>query len=388
METQGTILVIDDEEGIRKGCIRVLRPAGYQVETAIGFQDGLQRIQAGQFDLILLDVMMPDGKGIDLIEPIRERDPEAVVVLITGYATVELAVDAIKRGAYDFISKPFSGQLLLMTVRQGLEKRRLSTEANRLQSAERQIAELKQAREQAERLYEFKSAFARTVAHELRAPLGATQSLVRTVARGLAGPLNPKQEELLARVEIRLDGLLKLVNDLLTLAASRSLAVEKPLQPVQMEPVIQRVLQSCREEAIGKHVALNYTAASPEVSILATEDGVETVLSNLVGNAVKYTPPGGSVSVDLVANPDCIRVRIADTGIGIPPEELAHIGEEFFRATNARGQNIQGTGLGLSIVKELLHRFGVQMDIQSLVGQGTTVVLDFPTCKDADDAGH
>lgn len=388
METQGSILVIDDEEGIRKGCSRVLRPAGYTVETAIGFQDGSQKIQAGQFDLILLDIMMPDGKGIDLIEPIRERDPQAVVVLITGYATVEMAVDAIKRGAYDFISKPFSGQLLLMTVRQGLEKRRLSIEANRLQSAEKQIAELKQAREQAERLSEFKSVFANMVAHELRAPLGAAQSLVRTVLRGLAGPLNPKQEELLGRVEARLDGLLKLVNDLLTLAASRSLAVEKPLRPVQMEPVIQRVLQSFKEEGLGKRIALHYTPPLHDVRVLATEDGLETVLSNLVGNAVKYTLPGGSVKVELAASADCIQMRIVDTGIGIPEEELAHVGEEFFRATNARGQNIQGTGLGLSIVRELLQRFGAQIELKSVAGQGTTVALEFPMCKDAADPGH
>ncbi|HEX8992168.1 MAG TPA: hybrid sensor histidine kinase/response regulator [Anaerolineales bacterium] len=388
METPGSILVIDDEEGIRKGCTRVLRPAGYTVETAAGFQDGSQKIRTGQFDLILLDVMMPDGKGIDLIEPIRERDPQAVIVLITGYATVELAVDAIKRGAYDFISKPFSGQLLLMTVRQGLEKRRLSIEADRLRSAEQQIAELKQAREQAERLYEFKSVFANTVAHELRSPLGAAQSLVRTVLRGLAGPLNPKQEELLGRVEARLDGLLKLVNDLLTLAASRSLAVEKPLQPVKLAAVIQRVLQSCKEEALGRDIALRNTPLPQDVSVLATEDGLETVLGNLVGNAVKYTPPGGSITVELVANPDCIQVRVVDTGIGIPEGELAHVGEEFFRATNARGQNIQGTGLGLSIVKELLQRFGARMNLKSLVGQGTTVALDFPMYKDAADPGR
>src|SRR5512142_1304119 len=157
MDTKGRILVIDDEEGIRKGCARVLQPLGYAIDTATGFQDGLQKIQAGQFDVVLLDVIMPDGRGIDLLEPIRQRDSEAVAILITGYATVELAVDAIKRGAYDFISKPFTAQLLLMTVEQGLQKRRLSLETRRLQAVEKQVAELEQARQQAERLLGFKS---------------------------------------------------------------------------------------------------------------------------------------------------------------------------------------------------------------------------------------
>src|SRR5512144_696853 len=189
MDIKGRILIIDDEEGIRKGCIRVLHPAGYDIDAAASFQDGLQKIKAGQFDLVLLDVMMPDGRGIDLLEPIQQSDPDAVAVLITGYATVELAVDAIKRGAYDFISKPFTAQMLLMTVEQGLEKRRLSREARRAQVLETQYAEILQAREQAERLSEFKSSFATMVAHELRAPVGAAQTLVRTVTRGLAGEL-------------------------------------------------------------------------------------------------------------------------------------------------------------------------------------------------------
>src|SRR5512140_22878 len=93
METKGRILVIDDEEGIRKGCIRVLQPLGYAIDTAASFHEGLKRIDADEFDVVLLDVLMPDGRGIDLLEPIRERDPEAVAILITGYASVELAVD-------------------------------------------------------------------------------------------------------------------------------------------------------------------------------------------------------------------------------------------------------------------------------------------------------
>jgi signal transduction histidine kinase len=382
METKGRILIIDDEEGIRKGCVRVLQPLGYATDVATGFRDGLQKIQSAQFDLILLDVMMPDGKGIDLLEPIREQDPETVPVLITGYATVELAVEAIKRGAYDFIAKPFSAQLLLMTVEQGLEKRRLSIEAKRLQTMERQVAELVQEREQAEKLYEFKSAFATMVAHELRSPVGAAQTLVRTLLRGLAGELNQKQAEILSRVEIRLSDLLTLINDLLTLAASKSLEAEKPLEPVNIESALERVLQHFDDEAAGKHVTLKYTAPGRHITVRATEQGLETVLNNLIGNAIKYTPPEGSIQVELEEKEGCALLRVADTGIGIPAEDLPHLGEEFFRAKNAYGRNIQGTGLGLSIVKEFVKRFGAQIDIKSHDGQGTTVALEFPPCED------
>lgn len=380
IETKGRILIIDDEEGIRKGCMRVLHPAGYEIEAAATFHDGLEKIQAGGFDLVLLDVMMPDGRGIELLEPIRQHDQDTVAVLITGYATVELAVDAIKRGAYDFISKPFTAQMLLMTVEQGLEKRRLSIETRRLQMVEQQFAELQQARDQAERLSEFKSTFATLVAHELRAPVGAAQTLVKTLRRGLAGELNPKQAELLGRVDIRLETLLKLVNDLLTLAASKSLAQDKPLAPVNIQTVVERVLQAYSDQAASKQVSLQQAAAPFSGEVCATDDGLETIVGNLVCNAVKYTPPGGSVRVELGSEGEweCAVLRVVDTGIGISEQDLPRIGDEFFRGANARAENIEGTGLGMSIVRELLHRFGAQIDIKSQSGKGTTVTLRFP----------
>jgi signal transduction histidine kinase len=381
MDTKGRILVIDDEEGIRKGCARVLQPLGYTIDTAGGFQDGLKKVETGDFDLVLLDVLMPDGRGIDLLEPIRQRDSEAVAILITGYATVELAVDAIKRGAYNFISKPFTAQLLVMTVEQGLERRRLALEARRIRAMEKQVAELEQARQQAERLSEFKSAFATTVAHELRAPIGAAETLVRTLLQGLAGELNPRQMELLNRVDIRLDGLLALVNDLLTLAASRSLAAERPLEPVQLNLVVERVMQHYEVEATSKGVALSYAAPGREITVSATEDGLETVLGNLVGNALKYTPQQGSVYVELEEQDGRARLCVSDTGIGIAPEDLPRLGEEFFRGKNARSSGIQGTGLGLSITKELLKRFGSQMKVESQPGQGTRITLEFPLAR-------
>ncbi|HEC33563.1 MAG TPA: sigma-54-dependent Fis family transcriptional regulator, partial [Chloroflexi bacterium] len=114
-----TILVIDDELGIREGCRRILSRAGHQVVVAATGEDGWQQIQSGQFDLVLLDIMMPDINGMELLRRIVPFDPDLVCIIITGYATVELAVQAIKGGAYDFISKPFDANALLMTVRRG-----------------------------------------------------------------------------------------------------------------------------------------------------------------------------------------------------------------------------------------------------------------------------
>ena len=252
------ILIIDDEMGIRQGCYRVLNPQGYVVETAENFQAGLHKIQEGTFDLILLDVMLPDGRGIDLLEPIRRRDPDTVPIIITGYATVELAVDTIKKGAYNFISKPFTADMLLMTVNQGLEKRRLSLEAKRLQVIENEKAELTRAKDEAEKLNEFKSSFLQTAAHELRSPVGGAQSLVRTLLHGFAGELKPQQAELLSRVEARLDFMLVMINDILTLASSKAIETDQPLEAVQVDRILQRVIEIYTEEAKIQQVVIKY----------------------------------------------------------------------------------------------------------------------------------
>jgi two-component system sensor histidine kinase/response regulator len=375
MEAKANILVIDDEPGIRRACQRALEPRGFRVETAATIEEGLRVIQEGDFDLVLLDVIMPDGRGVDLLGSIHEKDPDMIIVIITGYATVELAVKAIKQGAYDFISKPFTSDLMLMTVNQGLEKRHLSLEAKRLQAIEQEAAELARAKEEMERLDHFKSAFMLTVAHELRAPVGGAQSLLRTLLRGLTGELSEQQQDILRRVEGRLDTLTQLIDDLLSLAATKTVEREGPLEGVRLQPLIQQVIDRFGTEADGKQVALTYNAPDEIIIVRATKDGLNTVFSNLIGNAIKYTTSGGMVEVNVKEEPERARITVTDTGIGIPEDALPYIWDEFFRAPNVRKSDIKGTGLGLSIVKQLVTRFGGLIDVYSVDGKGTTFTL-------------
>jgi DNA-binding NtrC family response regulator len=145
------ILVVDDEAGIRAGCQRVLQPQGYAVTVAASLREGREALATGQYAVVLLDVMLPDGQGIELLGSMLEMDPDVVPVIITGYATVELAVEAIRRGAYDFISKPFAGDVLLLAVNRALEKRTLSLETRRLRAVEAEAAERARAQAEAER---------------------------------------------------------------------------------------------------------------------------------------------------------------------------------------------------------------------------------------------
>jgi signal transduction histidine kinase len=378
MESTDRLLVIDDEQGIREGCRRVLEPEGYRVETAGSLAEARERLAAEVFGLVLLDVMLPDGRGVELLEEIRRRDADTVVAIITGYATVELAVEAIQQGAYDFLSKPFNGDVLLLAVRQGLERRRLAIDALRVHDVERQSAELSRAREEMERLDRFKSDFMLTVAHELRSPVSAAQSLLRTLLHGLAGDLNDRQRDILRRMEARNAELLELVNDLLSLAASKTYEPDRPLEEVRLSDVLKPIIARGCEEAQAKGVELTYRGGENTGMVRGTAEGLAMIFGNLIGNAVKYTPAGGRVEVEAEGDSRSTRVRVVDTGIGIPAEELGRLGEEFFRAGNAKASGITGSGLGLSIVRHNLSRFGGEMDIQSQVGQGTTITVSLP----------
>jgi signal transduction histidine kinase len=372
-------LIVDDEPGIRIGCRRALELAGYRVDEAGSFKQGQEKLTYTKYDLDLLDVMLPDGRGIDLLPDIIAQDAETVTIIVTGFATMEMAVSTIKRGAYDFISKPFTSDLLLLTVEQGLEKRRLSLVAQRLKQVESDAAELARQKLEAERLGAFKAQFAVTVTHELRAPLAGAQSLLRTLTNGLVGEFTEKQSAILKRLESRLDELLILVNDLLILAKSKSLVEETDIEKIPFRTVVQRILAQFEAMAAEKGISIDFDEPESEISVYATEDGLTTILTNLISNAIKYSREQGKIAITIKPEGKFLRVEVRDNGVGIPQDSMKKIGQEFFRAPNAHNSGIPGTGLGLSIVQQYLSHFGGEFVIDSQEGQGTTVIVTFRT---------
>lgn len=368
------ILVVDDETGIREGCRRVLEPLGYVIETATSLRQGQEKLTEQLFELVLLDVMLPDGQGIDLLAHIQARDPNTVCVIITGYATVDLAVRAIRQGAYDFISKPFTADILQLTVEQGLEHRRLSLETSRLQEVEQKAQELA-------RLDRFKNEFILTITHELRSPVGGAQSLLRALLHNQAGALNEQQQTILERVSARMDTLMSLINDLLDLAAARSVTPREELETLDVRPQLERILARFQTEAESGRVDLTAHLAQIPGQVHANHDGLEKILTNLIGNAIKYTPAGGRVRVSLHEADHHLCITVQDTGIGIPQEALAQLGEEFFRAPNAKHTGIPGTGLGLSIVRRLVEHFGGRLEVESTLGLGSTFRVFLPLAE-------
>ncbi len=374
-KSQERILVIDDEPGLREGCRRALKRHGFQVEVAATGAEGLACIQRDRFALVLLDIMMPDVSGLELLQTIRQHDPEIVCIIITGYATVELAVEAMKRGAYDFIAKPFSDDNLLLAVQKGLERRRLEQETRRLQQVEEEARRLSQEKAMLEELDRVKSAFMRKVAHELRAPVAAIRSFITLMQQGYASP--DQQVDMQARIAQRADELLALIDDLLNLARLKEARMAAKKQPVSLEQVLSEVIGLHTPEAEEKRIRLTVDT-QPCPPVLADPAHAKQLWTNLISNAIKYTPAGGRVTVRLFPVDGTIVGEVQDTGIGIAPEELPHLFQEFFRTERAKAFAPHGTGLGLSIVKQIVEEWGGNIQVESEPGKGSKFTFRLP----------
>ena len=224
--------------------------------------------------------------------------------------------------------------------------------------------------------------FIRIATHELRSPVTIAQSLVRGVIKGYAGKLSEKQQDIFGRINRSLDFLENLVNDLLDLAEGQTLDIAKNKEFVLISASIGRAVLLIQPQAEEKGVKLSYQTNSAELIVWGTAEGMDRVFVNIIENAVKYTPPGGSVAVSVQVAGEEIRVEVSDTGIGIPEKSIPLIFNEFYRAPNAKEGGEIGTGLGLNIVKDLVEGFGGKIKVRSKVGEGTTFVVMFPVAGD------
>jgi len=389
MELKAKILIIDDEEGLHKACRRVLEPHGFLIASAITLDAGMQQIRKQSFDLVLLDVMMPDGQGIDIIGPMHAHDPDLACVVMTGYATVELAVEAMKAGACNFLPKPFSSDLLLLAVNQALEKRQLSRDVKRLKNFEQDVSQLwAVARGELDGFEQFNrdtigpAAFRLTIAHEFRAPITALLSFLILLRKGYVPP--DQHDKIIDNAIERGQDLLDLVDDLMNLTSAK-----EELSPAQctrhsLADDLEKVALSLEAQAQEKGLIFSIKIHTRPV-VNTNPVLMDQLWTNLISNAVKYTPAGGSVQVTLGETGGWAEGEIKDTGIGMSVKEQELIFHEFYRAPQAKEMERHGTGLGLSFVKRIIDGYGGSIEVQSEPGAGSRFSFKLPLAGAAAD---
>jgi len=219
--------------------------------------------------------------------------------------------------------------------------------------------------------------YMRKTSHELRAPLSAIASTLDVVGEGLVGELQPKQRELVDRARERARGLMKLVNDLLTLLKSRAAPPRERFEAVNLDHVVREVVSLLADRADHEQVTVTTDLPAGLTPVWGDDELLDQIVTNLVANAVKYTPAGGAVHISADADEECVTLRVADTGIGIAEEDLPRVFDEFYRTKQGREFTSRGTGLGLAIVKAIADAHGAAISVESQPGQGTSFTVRF-----------
>jgi signal transduction histidine kinase len=373
-EATGNILVIDDEIGMREGCRRALAPHGFQVSVAEHGADGWRRLREQDFDIVLLDAMMPGMSGLELLQRIHDYDPDIICVMITGYATVDLAAQAMKQGAQDFLPKPFTSDELLTVVQRGIAERQRRLALKQQMAREEETLQLERARQEMAKLDAIESRFMLVIVHELRNPAGVIKNYLQLLRSGYVD--EDEWDEYLKKLDLRAGQLLNMLDDLLELAHLKGRHGAVKPRPVAVADILEGVAAQFRSAAEAKGLDLKVQIHT-RPTMMAEAAHLQSLWRNLIDNAIRYTP-SGRVSVTLSEKEGQIVAAVSDTGIGVSTEELTRIFQEFYRSDGAKQEVELGTGLGLPIANQVIKIYGGRIEVDSVPGQGSTFTVSFP----------
>ncbi len=364
------VLTVDDEEGMRSAISRSLRNfktsvAGVDDDIhivlleAASAEEAADIIQRESPHIVLLDHKLPGKSGIELLEELSNEIDPPLVVMITAYATIETAVQATKRGAYDFLPKPFTPEELRSTLRKSVEHVVVTIQARRLEAERQQV----------------RFQFISVLAHELKAPLNAVQGYIGVLEDQDTNLFPDDREMVFHRCAIRLKYMRKMIDDLLDLTRIESGQKRRSLRDIDLTEIVKLALETSQPDADEREISITVNTPS-KVIFHADADEMEIVFNNLISNAVKYNRDNGTVDVAIEDFDSHIKIRVTDTGIGMTEEECLHLFEDFVRIKNDKTRSIPGSGLGLSIVKKIAMLYQGSSSVKSTPNVGSTFTVE------------
>jgi len=355
------ILVIDDEEIVRESCVRILQGQDYRVKTADNGDMGLSTLKEFQPDLVLVDLKMPGMSGFEVLEEIFAYDATIVTIVITGFATVSSAIEAMKKGTFDFIPKPFQPDELRLVVHRGLQRRNLVLETIALRNEKEMLREH----------------FAAIVSHELKSPLGAVQQNLYVLADDLEEKLTEDQKEKLQRLQNRIQDLVKLINTWLRVISVDINKIKEQFEIISIIPILEQSVETVENQAIRKDITIT-TDIQGELGPIAGDKGSLTeAIVNLLTNSVKYSQIGGEIKVTASQANNQILIAVTDNGVGIAEEDINFIFADFYRGENLP-EGERSSGVGLTITKNIIEAHDGTIDVKSEIGKGSTFTIHLP----------
>jgi two-component system sensor histidine kinase/response regulator len=397
---EGRVLIIDDTHSNVEILTNILTAEGYEVLSANDGESGLRLTRECKPDLVLLDLVLPGIMGIEVLDVLKREQPETLVILTTAFGSEETAIQAMRRGVNDYIinKRPFDADEVRDVVHRAHKEVLLRQENSRLQreltSANRQLKEysgyleqsvedLQGANDRLKELDRAKASFFSMISHELRHPLTVAKGYLELVT-GSEASLAPETRHYLSIAEQNLVNLAKMLDDLLDLSRMEAGHYQIDRQPERPSKLLDQAVLTMNAAASAKEISLETTLPHSMPLVSADPRRIAQVLANLVDNAIKFTPPAGSIRLSTTELPTEVEFVVSDTGIGIAPSELEKIFERFYQIKNPAMPNQEGVGLGLAISREIVRLHGGQIWATSEEEHGTQLHFTLPKISDTD----
>lgn len=366
------ILIVDDEPGIRSGIHRILRNFRVSfpfmeedfefdlLETETG-EEAIEIINNQAIDIVLLDNKLPGIEGIEVLEYIKTTKISTSVMMITSYASLDLAVRATKNGAFNFIPKPFTPQELRTAIESITKHLYLKRMTKKMHKEGKQI----------------RFQFLTVLSHELKSPLNAIEGYLRIMQDKQVGENISDYEVMISRSMERIKGMRNLILDLLDLTRIESGQKKQNLTDVNLVDIAKLAIDTMEPMAIQKNVEIKTNFPEQEI-IKVDANEIEIIFNNLISNAIKYNKDGGEVSISIKKHNSELKIIVADTGIGMNEEETARLFKEFSRIRNEKTKSISGSGLGLSITQKILKLYKGKIEVESEEDKGSVFTVTIP----------
>jgi signal transduction histidine kinase len=352
-----SVLVVDDEESVATTIQAILKMDGHDVTAVTSGTDAVRLLNERQYDVVLTDLRLGDMDGVDILREVQRTSPDTAAIMLTGYASLESAVAALRSGAYDYLMKPSDVEELRATVNRAIERRALR----------RRLLEL----EEVDRL---KTQFLSMASHELRTPLTAVSGFIQVARRRITRAaenddgVDWKKEatraaetlELAQRQSRRLG---RLVDELLDVSRLQLGRIELHQHELDLVAGVREVME--RMKLLHTSHTFVLQSEAERALITADQDRIDQVFENLFGNAVKYSPAGGTVTAKIAVAGSEAEVSVTDQGIGISADELENVFNIFYRSPDPRAGHVGGLGLGLYISREIVTRHGGRLWAES-----------------------
>ena len=396
MEKKLKILLVDDDLVDRMAVRRSLKKAGVQMDLseAEDCTKAIAILKEKNFDCVFLDYHLPDHDGLDLLKDIQAIGVKVPLIVLTGQGDERIAVEMMKAGASDYLSKSrVSPETLFQILQNALRIHKAEMEAQlanqRLRETNEllisQNQELEQQRQQIElqneklkEVSQLKSDFLAIMSHELRTPMNAIMGFSQMLMLQRHGSLTAKQKQMVERIFNNGQNLLTLLNEVLDFSKIESGSFQLYLEQFDLAALITVTSEELGSLAVGKNLTLQTELQLKNPLVVNDRASLRRILVNLISNAIKFTDSGGVWVEATEISPELVAISVKDTGIGIPEQDLENIFEAFRQVDQSITRRYSGTGLGLAITDSLVKMMKGKIEVESELGKGSTFRVELP----------